>query len=302
MRRMFLVLTALSVVLVTTAAAKATFPETIPLPTGFQPEGIAIGNGTTFYVGSIPTGAVYRGSLRTGTGTVLVPGAAGRAAIGIEFDRGRLFVAGGPTGKAFVYDASSGALIREVQLATGTGGTFVNDVVVTKTAAYFTDSQRAVLYRLPLGSGGAPSATAGVVPLTGDYQQVAGFNLNGIDATPDGKTLVVVQTATGQLFTVEAATGVSSEIELGGRTLPNGDGLLLLGRTLYVVQNRLNTIAVVRLAGDLSSGSVARTITDPDFDVPTTIDRFGNHLYAVNARFGNPAPTTATYAVVKVRR
>ena len=61
MRRMFLVLTALSVVLVTTAAAKATFPETIPLPTGFQPEGIAIGNGTTFYVGSIPTGAVYRG-------------------------------------------------------------------------------------------------------------------------------------------------------------------------------------------------------------------------------------------------
>lgn len=299
---MFLLLTVVTVVLATTAAAKGTFPETIPLPTGFQPEGIAIGNGTTFYVGSIPTGAVYRGNLRTGTGAVLVPGAAGRAAIGIEFDRGRLFVAGGPTGKGFVYDASSGALVREVQLATGTGGTFVNDVVVTKTAAFFTDSQRAVLYRLPLGSGGAPGATAHTVPLTGDYQQVAGFNLNGIDATPHGTTLVVVQTATGKLFTVEAATGVSSEIDLGGRTLPNGDGLLLLGRTLYVVQNRLNTIAVVRLAGDLSSGSVTRMITDPAFDVPTTIDRFGNHLYAVNARFGTPAPTTATYAVVKVRR
>ena len=141
------------------------------------------------------------------------------------------------------------------------------------------------------------------MPLTGDYQQVAGFNLNGIDATPDGKTLVVVQSATGKLFIVEAATGVSSEIELGGRTLPNGDGLLLLGRTLYVVQNRLNTIAVVRLARrSLVGQRRRRTITDPDFDVPTTIDRFGNHLYAVNARFGNPAPTTATYAVVKVRR
>ena len=151
MRRTFLVLASVFAVLATTAAARGVFPETIPLPTGFQPEGISIGNGTTFYVGSIPTGAVYRGNLRTGTGAILVPGAAGRAAIGIEFDRGLLFVAGGPTGKAFVYDASSGALVREVQLATGTGGTFVNDVVVTKTAAYFTDSQRAVLYRLPLG-------------------------------------------------------------------------------------------------------------------------------------------------------
>ena len=302
MRRTFLALMVVSAVLATTAAAEATFPETLPLPNGFQPEGISIGNGTTFYVGSIPTGAVYRGDLRTGTGAVLVPGESGRAAIGVEFDRGLLFVAGGPTGKAFVYDAESGALVREVQLATGTGGTFVNDVVVTTTAAYFTDSLRAVLYRLPLGSDGAPSAAAQTVPLTGDYQQVAGFNLNGIDATPDGARLVVVQSATGKLFVVEADTGVSSEIDLGGRTLPNGDGLLLLGRTLYVVQNRLNTIAVVRLAGDLSSGSVATTITDPDFDVPTTIDRFGNHLYAVNARFGNPAPTTATYNVVQVRR
>ena len=302
MRRTFLVLASVFAVLATTAAARGAFPETIPLPTGFQPEGISIGNGTTFYVGSIPTGAVYRGNLRTGTGAILVPGAAGRAAIGIEFDRGLLFVAGGPTGKAFVYDASSGALVREVQLATGTGGTFVNDVVVTKTAAYFTDSQRAVLYRLPLGSGGVPAATAQVVPLTGDYQQVPGFNLNGIEATPDGMRLVVVQSATGKLFVVDAATGVTDEIDLGGRTLPNGDGLLLLGRTLYVVQNRLNAIAVVKLAADLSSGRVTRTITDPDFDVPTTIDRFGNHLYAVNARFGNPAPATATYSVVRVRR
>ncbi len=114
MGRMFLTLVGALVVLATTAAAKATFPETIPLPNGFQPEGISIGKGTTFYVGSIPTGAVYRGNLRTGAGRVLVPGAAGRAAIGIEFDRGRLFVAGGQTGKAFVYDATTGALVREV--------------------------------------------------------------------------------------------------------------------------------------------------------------------------------------------
>ena len=86
-------------------------------------------NGTSFYVGSIPTGAVFRGDLRPGLGSVLVPGAERRAAIRVAFDHGELFVAGGPTGKAFVYNAKTGALIREVQLASGADPTFINDVV-----------------------------------------------------------------------------------------------------------------------------------------------------------------------------
>ena len=143
-------------------------------------------------------------------------GATGRAAIGVEVDRGRLFVAGGSTGKGFVYDARTGALVRELQLATGGGATFVNDVVATKRAAYFTDSNRAVLYRVALSKNGSPAASAHAVPLTGDYQLCAGFNLNGIDATADGKTLVAVQTANGRLFRV-APTGVTTEIDLGGR-------------------------------------------------------------------------------------
>ena len=64
------------------AAVEQSFPEVIRLPDGFQPEGIAI-KGTTFYVGSIPTGAVYRGNLRTGRGAVLVRPREGRAAIGL---------------------------------------------------------------------------------------------------------------------------------------------------------------------------------------------------------------------------
>ena len=100
-----------------------------------------------------------------------------------------------------------------------------------------------------------PQRTRHALPLTGDFQLVPGFNLNGIDATPDGKTLVVVQSATGKLFTVDAATGVTKEIGLGGATLPNGDGLLLHGRTLYVVQNQLNRIAVVSLAKGSPRGS-----------------------------------------------
>ena len=301
MRRTLLTTVAAALLVVSAAAAKS-FPEVIPLPNGWQPEGIAVGNGTTFYVGSIPTGAVYRGDLRTGKGATLVQGGSGRAAIGVEFDRGRLFVAGGSTGKGFVYDARTGASIRELQLATGGGATFVNDVVVTKRAAYFTDSNRAVLYRVGLSKNGEPAASAQSIPLTGDFQLVAGFNLNGIDATPDGKTLVVVQSATGKLFAVEPGTGATKEISLGSASVPNGDGLLLHGRTLYVVQNQLNKIAVVALSKGFASGTIARTITDSDFDVPTTIDRHGSYLYAVNARFGTtPGPST-TYTVVQVRR
>ena len=111
------------------AAPAKEWPATIRLPNGFQPEGIAT-SGTTFYVGSIPTGAIYRGNLRTGRGAVLVPGASGRAAIGVHASRGLLFVAGGPTGKAFVYNARTGALVATHTLTTAE--TFVNDVVVAR--------------------------------------------------------------------------------------------------------------------------------------------------------------------------
>jgi sugar lactone lactonase YvrE len=301
MRRTVLLLAAVAALAAPAALAKGVYPETIPLPNGFQPEGISIGKGSTFYVGSIPTGAVYVGSLRTGTGRILVPGAAGRAATGLEYDHGRLWVSGASTGKAFVYDAKTGALTREYQLPTGSGATFVNDVVVTNDAAYFTDSFRKVIYKVAASRNGALGA-ASAVPLTGDFQLVAGFNLNGIDATPDGRTLLAVQSVTGKLFAIDPRTGVTKAVDLGGVALTNGDGILLHATTLYVVQNQDNKIAVVSLSRDLTRGTVTRTITDPDFEVPTTIDRFGGWLYAVNARFGTPDPATAEYDVVRVRR
>jgi sugar lactone lactonase YvrE len=285
------------------AGAQGAFPKRIALPNGFQPEGIATA-GEQFYVGSIPTGDIYRGSLRTGQGAILVDAPSGRAAIGIEFDRGRLFVAGGPTGKAFVYDARSGRSLAELQLATGTGGTFVNDVAVTKRAAWFTDSQRAVLYRVALGPSGRPGDQASVraVALTGDFQQQAGFNTNGIDASPNGKTLVIVQSNTGTLFRVNPATGVARTIALGGASVPNGDGILLRGRTLYVVQNQLNQVAQIALRPNLAAGRLVRTIEDALFSVPTTIDAHGSRLYVVNARFGTPATPSTEYWVTQLPR
>ncbi len=216
--RILSVLAGALVLAATPASGARSWPDVIPLPTGFQPEGIDIAQGHTFYVGSIPTGAVYRGDLRTGKGEVLVPAQSGRAAIGIDVDgRKRIFVAGGPTGMAWVYDARTGATLASYQLAAGPP-TFVNDVIVTKDAAWFTESQAAVLYRVPIGPGGELGSQADVqrVPLTGEFMMGPNFNVNGIDATPDGETLVIVQSNLGRLYTVEADTGVADLIELTG--------------------------------------------------------------------------------------
>jgi sugar lactone lactonase YvrE len=309
MTRLLLALGVAAVVAATTAAAGGSqFPQRIALPNGFQPEGISIAGGR-FYVGSIPSGDIYRGNVRTGQGSVFVDAPAGRQAIGLKVDRGRIFVAGGPTGDAYVYNARTGATIATYELPTS-DVTFINDVVVTKRAAWFTDSQRAALYRLPLGPNGRPGPASSVttVALTGDYVHQPGeFNLNGIDATPNGKTLVVVQSVTGRLFTVTPG-GVTRAISLGSESVPNGDGILLDGRTLYVVQNQLHTIAKIRLSANLRSGSVVSRITNTQLpptaqlNVPTTIAEHGRRLYAVNARFGVTSPTTAEYWVTQVRK
>jgi sugar lactone lactonase YvrE len=286
------------------AAPAQTFPDVIELPNGFAPEGIAVGKGTTFYVGSLVMGAVYRGDLRTGEGAVLVPPQTGRVAVGLKYDErtGLLFVAGGPTGFAYIYNGETGANVTEIQLTDP--GNFINDVVITKDAAYFTNSNQPILYRVPLANNGELPATPTVdeISLGGDYVSLPGFNANGIAATPNGKTLILVNSAAQALYNVDPNTGIARRIDLGGAAVQNGDGLLLQGKTLYVVQNRLNQIAVVALNPQLTEGEITDTITSPEFDVPTTIARFGDSLYAVNARFGTPPTPDTEYDVVRVSR
>lgn len=300
-----LLLLALSLTMIGAAPAHQTFPEVIPLPNGFQPEGIAAGRGTTFYVGSIPTGAVYRGDIRTGKGAVLVPAQEGRSSIGMKYDNrtGLLFVAGGQTGNAYVYDGRTGANVAEIQLSALPS--FINDVTLTRNAAYFTNSSQPTLYRVPLARNGKlpPAPTSEAIPLGGDYQFTPGaFNANGIAATPDGRTLIIVNSVDGVLYKVDPTTGVATRIDLGTGSVTNGDGILLLGRILYVVQNQQNQIAVIKLSPDLTSGTIVDTITSPLFRVPTTIARFGNTLYAVNARFDTTPTPDTEYEIVRVPR
>jgi sugar lactone lactonase YvrE len=284
------------------ARAAATWPGVIALPNGWLPEGVVTGHGPVIYSGSRANGAIYAADLRTGAGSILVPGQEGRVAVGLSFDArtNYIFVAGGPTGKAYVYDADSGALVQEYTLTAP--GTFVNDVIVTRDAAYFTQSNLAEYYRVPLGPGGQLAAPGDVqtIPLSGDWQQVAGFNANGIEAAPNGEFLIIVNSTTGALYRVEPLSGVATQIDLGGASVSAGDGLLLRGHTLYVVRNQLNQIAIVELAPNLSSGAIVGTITNPNFDTPTTVAAFGNALYVVNARFTTPPTPDTTYSIVRV--
>jgi hypothetical protein len=300
---------ALFLELTLSAQAGDAFPEVIALPDEWGPEGIEIGRGTDFYAGarhlSVFAGAIYKGDLRTGAGDILVPPQAGRAALGLKLDQrsNYLFVAGGPTGAGFVYDGTTGEDLAQFQFAPPPA-TFVNDVVVTKEAAYFTDSLRPVIYRVPLWPGGRlpdpPVFTE--VPLGGDFEFGPGFNSNGIAATQNGDALIIVRSGAGLLYRVNPESGVAILIDLGGALVTSGDGLLLEGRTLYVCRNSLNRIAVVELNTSLTAGTYVEDILSPDFKIPTTIASLGGFIYAVNARFnlGNPPPPGTEFDIVKV--
>jgi sugar lactone lactonase YvrE len=299
-----LLMVALSVTMIGAATA-APHPEVISLPNGFNPEGIASGPGTTFFVGSIATGAIYQGDFLTGTGEILVPGQEGRSATGLKYDprSDLLFVSGGATGMVFIYNGVTGENVAEIQLATAQPS-FINDVVITQEAAYFTESLQPVLYKVALDPQTGQliePVMVEVIPLTGDYEFVAGgFNANGIEATPNGDTLIIVNSTTGTLYSVDPATGVATAIDLGGASVPRGDGILLRGKTLYVVQNFLNQITVIKLSSDWTSGEITDVITSPNFRIPTTITIFGGALYAVNARFDTPLTPDTEYEVVRV--
>lgn len=290
-------------VLFLSAASLVAFPPSISLPNGFQPEGIAAGDGTTFYVGSIPTGAVFQGDVKTGAGSILVPAQTGRSAVGMKYDSrtGLLYVAGGSTGKAFIYNGQTGANVADVQLSAD--ASFINDIVITQDAVYFTNSSQRAIHKISLNEDGTlPNPVKSeTIPLSGDYTFTPGaINGNGIEAAANGRFLIIVNLADGNLFKVDPVTGVATRIDLGRASVINGDGILLQGKTLYVVQNFLNQIAVVNLNQDFTAGQITDVITNPLFRVPTTLAKFGQALYAVNARF-DTAPTPDTdYNIVLV--
>jgi len=293
---------ALTVSLAGTATAdhrQAAFPDRVELPTGFQPEGITIGKKPVAYLGSRADGDIYAADLRTGNGRVISQGP-GTASVGLKIDRtGRLlYVAGGGSGSGRVVNIRTGAIQASSQFTDQTS--FVNDVVLTKRTAWFTDSLQPQLYGLSTNRPGK-AAKVRTMPLTGDWVQAPGVNnANGIAETPDRRALLVVQSNTGLLHRVNPATGVTRTVDLGGYALTNGDGLLVRGRTLYVVQNRLNQVAVIKLNAAGRQGRLVETLKSPDFDVPATVAAYRDTLYLPNARFTTQPQTNIDFWVTRL--
>ena len=271
------------------------FPTTIVLPGARSAEGIAMGQGSIFYASDFLAGDIFRGDLRTGKVERFIHPPNGRQAVGLKADvrHGLLFVAGGFTGQAYVYDLQTGADLATFQL-----GGLINDVVVTEDAAWFTDSVLPHIYRIPIAPGGKPRT----IVVTGPAADISGFpNLNGIAATPDGKTLIVSHTNLGALLTVDPTTGASNFIN--GVAVPAVDGILLEGGRVYAVQVDLNQISQIDLSPDLFTGTVTAVITSSDFEAPSTAAGFGDRLVAVNAKYDTGFPPSATtFEVITVRK
>lgn len=261
-------------------------------PDNGNPEGVAWDDATqTFFTGTTSNGTIYRGTLDDPTVEVWVPGAAGRAAIGMKADRGLLYVAGGATGRITVYEIATGAVAATFE--TGTGG-FLNDLVVTPRGVFVTDSRRPVLWHVTseqvAAGGGAPAA----IPVAPEIPWLDTFNLNGIVAYDGGETLVVVHSALGTLYKITFTDSGRSITQLTAPTV-NGDGLLVDRGLRIAVLGNSHQLAFLELNGDRTAATLVETRTDPTFQRPSTIARARNNYLVVNADFTtNTPPFTLT--------
>ena len=281
--------------------SRVIWPDLIPIPVGFEAEGIEMGKDTDFFVGTLawsgnPTnaGAIYKGNLVTGKGEVLVaPTGKGLAGLSYDARTDYLYAATGHSGGfsgprweqgVNVYAGTSGRLLGEIIFGDDIA---INDVLVTDTAVYCTDSVSTTLYKLPLEDDGKVfSSTVEKIEMTG-FEMAEGFNANGLVGDFDGKELVIINITTGVLYLVNTESGAASPVNIQGdeQLFADGDGLYMDGRTLYIMQNFSQKIAVVELSDDLTQGTFVKNIVSDDFSIPTTITGYGSCIYAINTHF-----------------
>ncbi len=257
------------------------------------PEGVAYNPASgKFYVGSTTDGTLYEGDLASGEVTVFSEGGAdGRTtAIGMKVDaNGDLWVAGGGTGQMFVYNTADGSLVASYTTP-AVEQTFINDVTITPDgSAYFTDSFRPVLFKISDMMGGEAESWLDFTGTVLEYGE--GFNLNGIAASPDGRYLLVVHSGNGNLYRIDTDTQEVSQVDTGGADLTAGDGILLVGNTLYVSRNQFGQIVPVTMSEDFSMGTAGEPLTDPSLIFPTTIALADDSLLVVNSQFNNRGGT-----------
>jgi hypothetical protein len=264
------------------------------------PEGIAADPETRqFYVGSATDGTIFRGSLAEPHIKPLIPAGANgcTSALGLAIDRaGRLVVAGGSTGWAFVYDndcqlvakAKSDLYLQLVKSAR-LPPAMLNSVAVAGEVAYFTDSIRPVLFRFSFGSSEPLEPWIGLRDSAIHYAYgddlPASVNLNGIVASNDERFLLAVQSNSGAIFRMSINDRTVDVIDLNGDLVVGGDGLALDGATLYVIRAGPEQIIPIELSEDLTRGRVGKFSQQYDLRLPTSAAIAGRKLLIVESQF-----------------
>lgn len=264
------------------------------------PEGIAMTpRGDAFYVAGTRDGTIARVSWPDRNVTVIPTGLAAEigdafpGVLGLEIDgKGRLWMAGGRSRKIFVVDPKTGARLATIATQDGVEG-LINDIAIAGGAAYFTDSRHAMLWRVLL-NGALPGKAEPWLPLDGTPINYAdGPNLNGIAATPGGRALIVGQMNTGLLFRIDIATRKVTPIDLKGETVTGADGLVIVGRKLYIVRQTVGEIVGLEMAPGFASGTVLWRHSPEGLGWPATAALDGKGLLVVNSQFDKRQSDTA---------
>lgn len=264
------------------------------------PEGVSYDPTTgNFYVSATGDGTLFVGNVN-GPDEMTVfseGGLDGRTtAVGTKVDsEGRLWVAGGRTGQIFVYDTADASLVASF---TAPGAGFINDMAITDDGVYFTDSWTPILWRvtdLTQEEAEPWLDFTGTVINFGD-----GLNLNGIVATEDGSTLIVVHSDEGELYRIDVASKEVFWIDTGTIPLTFGDGMVLIDNTLYILRNSWWELVEIQLADDYSFGSGGAVTYSPLFIYPTTLAFTGSTFLVVNSQFNNEGQPTLPFTVAQI--
>lgn len=278
-----------------------TLVHTIDPSTHGNPEGVAWHEpSNSFFVGATGDGTIYRGKLRERyvRPFITVDPAARRSAVGMKAVHGKLYVAGGSTGKLFVYRIRTGKLIGTFR--TGSGG-FLNDLVVSPRGhVTITDSSRPYLWRVTRAQVKAGTGKPKRYSLNPEMTYIGAFNANGIEIA-DERTFLVMQSSTGLLYRIildKNAPFGRTVRQLAAPPVVGGDGITWDRGRLMVVDGDLARLVFLALKADLTEGVITKETTDPALKEPSTVARAWNRYLVVNADF---ATDTTPFSVVSLK-
>lgn len=254
----------------------------IMLPVHVRPGGITHAHDNIYYFSDLASGDVYQFNGDSDYVKMYSKGSRGSGGVGIAYDNGKIFVAGGGDEKISgrlptlnVYDESSHDAIAQCVIPSA-AGVFVNDVAILGEYAYWTDCYTNQLFKMHVPS--LPDCHVETIELpyslfkSGVYDEPSA---NGITVYKDG--LIVSNTRLQTLFYIDANYNVFQLLDVGTVSKPAGLEMVQEGGwdVLYVTQPH----------DQLVSKWIVETMNDNNFKLHQ-VHQFQTHDFA------NPSDVT----------